>query len=457
MDLDRKIVAIRYNSLNLPDTIQFMNGNQIIHKYDATGRKLRTEYVTAPNNIVVPIGATIDAQGSVFTRNGTIYNNNIEYRFGNSGYPELARLHHPEGYLEYNTPDDGFEGNIQELNHYSYYRRDHLGNIREVWSAPYQIAKDYGPVQTFGAYTSQRTQYYPSGLPWKSNTGDSPTTQPYKYNGKELVETHGLNAYDSQARWYYPDIMRTTTMDPLAEKYYSVSPYAYCSNNPINRIDPDGRADFWLNGRVIGNDGIDDQKIYNIKTTEKDFNGVAGAGLSKKGQKATVDFIKKNSGNAEAFQNNGIAYANSIGIESSADNRQAMVNEVGRDNGKGGTADANNREYGGSIENGKVVTVTPGAVANPKTDATVNILLPSGVSTFHSHPSGTVVNAPSEGTIGGTTTTYSFTQSPSPMDINAAGTNTHYVFGRSSGVVYVYTANGIQAVIPMKQFVTPKK
>jgi hypothetical protein len=32
-------------------------------------------------------------------------------------------------------------------------------------------------------------------------------------------------------------------MDPHAEKYYNVSPYAYCHNNPLNRIDPDGKDD----------------------------------------------------------------------------------------------------------------------------------------------------------------------------------------------------------------------
>lgn len=30
-------------------------------------------------------------------------------------------------------------------------------------------------------------------------------------------------------------------MDPMAEKYYSVSPYAFCSNNPVNFVDLDGR------------------------------------------------------------------------------------------------------------------------------------------------------------------------------------------------------------------------
>ena len=36
-------------------------------------------------------------------------------------------------------------------------------------------------------------------------------------------------------------IPRFTTMDPLCEKYYSTSPYAYCNNNPVKYIDPDGR------------------------------------------------------------------------------------------------------------------------------------------------------------------------------------------------------------------------
>jgi len=30
-------------------------------------------------------------------------------------------------------------------------------------------------------------------------------------------------------------------MDPLCEKYYNVSPYAYCANNPVRFIDPDGK------------------------------------------------------------------------------------------------------------------------------------------------------------------------------------------------------------------------
>jgi uncharacterized protein RhaS with RHS repeats len=46
---------------------------------------------------------------------------------------------------------------------------------------------------------------------------------------------------DYSARYYDPAYGRFTTMDPLAEKYYSISPYAYCGNNPVNAIDLDGR------------------------------------------------------------------------------------------------------------------------------------------------------------------------------------------------------------------------
>jgi RHS repeat-associated protein len=55
---------------------------------------------------------------------------------------------------------------------------------------------------------------------------------------------HGLDEYDSKARWYYPAICRTTTMDPLAETYYPTSPYEWCGNNPVKNVDLDG-MDVW--------------------------------------------------------------------------------------------------------------------------------------------------------------------------------------------------------------------
>ena len=41
---------------------------------------------------------------------------------------------------------------------------------------------------------------------------------------------------------YDPLTARWTAQDPLAEKYYAVSPYAYCLGNPITFIDPNGES-----------------------------------------------------------------------------------------------------------------------------------------------------------------------------------------------------------------------
>ena len=131
--------------------------------------------------------------------------------------------------------------------HYHHYHiKDLLGNIRETYIHPDANYKE----------CVERTQYYPSGLPWAERLSDSFTVHPWKYNGKEFVEMHGLDEYDSKARWYYPAICRTTTMDPLAEKYYATSPYAWCGNNPVGNVDLDGRiviaVDEVAQNRILG-------------------------------------------------------------------------------------------------------------------------------------------------------------------------------------------------------------
>jgi len=210
----------------LPDTIQIRNGNQIVNKYDAGGRKLASLHYTLLYTLPAPL-----TEGEVLQlyydmdfvdETGTFHVDNIEYDFNgcDPGWYLLRNVYNTEGYTnKFNVTGGPF---------YQYYRKDHLGNNREVWCAN-------------NATTLQRTHYYPSGLPWNTNTGIGSGVQNRKYNGKEFVEMHGLDEYDSEARWYYPAIMRTTTMDPLAEKYYDICPYAWCGNNPMKFVDPDGK------------------------------------------------------------------------------------------------------------------------------------------------------------------------------------------------------------------------
>ena len=134
-----------------------------------------------------------------------------------------------------------------------YYHRDHLGNTCAVWNATADSVV-------------QRTLYYAGGMPMAGSTGQP--YQPYKYNGKEFVTAYGYDEYDSQARWYYPAVMRTTTIDPLSEKYYATSPYVWCANNSVKYVDLDGREIVigrWY-GRILALMGI---KNFEYKVQKK--------------------------------------------------------------------------------------------------------------------------------------------------------------------------------------------
>lgn len=56
---------------------------------------------------------------------------------------------------------------------------------------------------------------------------------------------HGLNTYDYGARQYNPVTGRWDRMDQLTEKNPNMTPYHFCHDNPVNRVDPDGRDDYF--------------------------------------------------------------------------------------------------------------------------------------------------------------------------------------------------------------------
>ena len=66
--------------------------------------------------------------------------------------------------------------------------------------------------------------------------------------------------------------MRTTTQDPLAEKYYDISPYAWCTNNPVNLVDPDGKDVFEINdkGEIVNVEECEAADIFFVHEKNKD-------------------------------------------------------------------------------------------------------------------------------------------------------------------------------------------
>ena len=209
-DLNKGIVRISYNTLNQPREIVFSDGSRISYSYASDGTKLSALYHLRLATTVNGSSSTPDnAVRYVDTRRD--YCGDIEYEDG-----EYRRLNYPGGHIE--EDDEGAPLYFFDI-------PDHQGNVRTSNMA--DLASD------------GRNAYYPFGmfLGEENSYGERRW-----YNGKELDRNHGLDWYDYVARRY--DGMRFTTMDQLAEKYYEVSPYAYCGDNPVNRIDPFG-LDYW--------------------------------------------------------------------------------------------------------------------------------------------------------------------------------------------------------------------
>ncbi len=212
-DLNKGIVSISYNSLNQPMDIVFSDGSRIRYSYASDGTKLSALYhLRLSTSVNGPSSTPDSASRYVDTRRD--YCGDMEYEDG-----EYRRLNYPSGHIE--EDDEGTALYFFDLT-------DHQGNVRASDMA--DLASD------------SHNAYYPFGMFLGEENSHGERRW---YNGKELDRTHGLDWYDYVARRY--DGMRFTTMDPLAEKYYEVSPYAYCGDNPVNAIDENGDSIAILN------------------------------------------------------------------------------------------------------------------------------------------------------------------------------------------------------------------
>ena len=208
---NRGITRIVYNLLNLPDTIDFVNGNKIINHYNAAGQKYKTIVYTvaAPKSASNSALAYCEFDTETNDYHVTEYFGNIEQCTTPNG--KTRRIFNSIGY--YSSADNA---------HY-HYIKDHIGNVRVV-------------VNSETGAEIQSTTYYASGVPMTQRS-EWHDNQPYLYNGKEFVEAHGYDTYDYGFRGYYATIGSFTTMDPLCEQTPWQSPYAYANNNFVNNID----------------------------------------------------------------------------------------------------------------------------------------------------------------------------------------------------------------------------
>ncbi len=161
-----------------------------------------------------------------------------------------------------------------------YYIQDYMGNNRMVVNSDSTI--------------EQVTHYYPYGgvigdistLLSDVTKGNNENLQKYKFEGKELDRTFGLDNYDIHARQYFAMAPMWDRIDPLAENTPQFSPYSYCGGNPINFGDYNG-MDWYGYKDSIEINGVMTE-TYSIRYTEYtsqeelDKNNISGDYLGKR-------------------------------------------------------------------------------------------------------------------------------------------------------------------------------
>ena len=194
-ELDAEIIEaglqMSYNLCNLPKQITAANGTSVKYSYFADGTKFKA----------------VNAAG-----NGFAYTGSLRWSVENGTLtPESVAI--TGGRAVYSS--NGWAVN--------YYITDHLGSVRAVTDAEGEV------LDTF--------DYMPYGSEISST---SSTTTDYRFTGKERQSKVNNSIYDSFAR-FQNTYGRFMSIDPKAESFYHISPYAYCAGDPVNLVDPDGR------------------------------------------------------------------------------------------------------------------------------------------------------------------------------------------------------------------------
>ena len=236
------MTEVRYNAVGHPSYVRLADGGYVQNKYTAGGARLESRRMEADGKLT-----SMAYEGNEVIENG-----------------KLRMLMFDGGYVDFSGDEP----------RYCWYTKDHLGSVRAVADAEGNVFASYayGPygedfvaertaasnvqegvlgaqladVPVYGGEITYVDQLRPgmtlsvTALSSAYSANESPDWQPYKFSGKESLTRVGLDLYDFGARMYSPSNMRWMTMDPLAEKYYSISPYAYCAGNPINFVDPTG-------------------------------------------------------------------------------------------------------------------------------------------------------------------------------------------------------------------------
>ncbi|MGB4128581.1 MAG: RHS repeat-associated core domain-containing protein, partial [Bacteroidales bacterium] len=96
----------------------------------------------------------------------------------------------------------------------------------------------------------QHLQYLPYGELFVSQRNSDEFDSRYKFTAKELDNETSYTYFG--ARYYDSELSVWLSVDPMSDKYPSLSPYCYTADNPVVLVDPRGMIDDWYMNEETG-------------------------------------------------------------------------------------------------------------------------------------------------------------------------------------------------------------
>jgi RHS repeat-associated protein len=216
------------------------------------------------------------------------------------------------------------DGNGQAIQHFHYlpYGEDWIAQRNSSWTTPYTFSGKEKDVETGYGYVKK--------LRFFSSLAFGNEKQVFHY-------AHCLRRFG--ARYYDSGLSIWLSVDPMSDKYPSMSPYNYCANNPVMLVDPDGR-EFSIAGMIYvpgANcpDEIKDakdraiwntmNKVYSTKYGKKAINEMNEKGVMYNITSDSHPDAKEGSG---AYLTNNDGTGGTIYLNGNNDNVDVLAHEM---------------------------------------------------------------------------------------------------------------------------------
>jgi RHS repeat-associated protein len=205
--------------------------------YDANGNLLSsgtgTNLFDFENKLVQDGGANVLYDGD---------GNRVSETVGGVTTSYLVDTQNPTGDAQ--VVDELVNGSVSRTYAYGGQRISQNQLIGGVWTPSFYGYDAHGSVRYLGNLNATITDTYEYDAFGNLIASAGSTPNNYLFSGEQFDSALGL--YQLRARWYRPATGRFISRDPeegSRDLPLSFNPYIYTSDNPVNRIDPTGRAD----------------------------------------------------------------------------------------------------------------------------------------------------------------------------------------------------------------------